>query len=269
VEIDRICDELIANDYFEAAIEVAGIMGKSRRDFIFKWWLHMHKSEEQRQTSFDFARYLKYVEVHGLEMEVFVRFLKFIADEMDVCMDKYEILTFLYREEPSDQLEYQIHLLYIKLRVSGVVDVKPLTSAYYESVIKQEKSLIHETLYELKSIAKIDELTISQKTLADDTEVNFLNELICKLLDMNDLIEALRVNEMFGCAPEDLRLLAYMLSVCEGISSIYDITKQERQIISNYAMMSNKFNRFALRSLRTSTMSEFFFNFYGVKFGCF
>lgn len=256
-EISNVCDQLITNNYFEAAIEIASMMGKSKSDFIFKWWLHMHKSEEQRQTSFDFEKYLKYVKTYGLEMKTFVRFLRFITAEMTECLDKFNIMIFIFREVPTDELEFQIHNLYIKLRVSGIENVQPLTSDYFENVIKKEKFLIHECLYELKSIAKIDELLISQRILEDENEIKFLDELICKLLDMNDIIEALRVHEMFGYAPEDLRLLAYMLSVCEGISSIYDITKQERQIISNYAQMSNRFNRFTLRPLRTSSCSKF------------
>ena len=48
---------------------------------------------------------------------------------------------------------------------------KYTTSEYFESGIIKEKSIIFNSLYELKSIANVDELTISHKTLQN--EVNY------------------------------------------------------------------------------------------------
>lgn len=263
-EIDKICDELINNNYFEAAIEIANLMNKSKTDFVWKWWLHQYKNEDQRHTTFDIGKYMKYVEIYELDMDIFIKFLKLIVDEMDHCVDKYNIMIFILRNTPNkcsqelDEIEYEIHRLFLKLRVEKVNDIKPMTSLYYENVIKNERLLIHLSLFELKSIAKIDELSVSYRSISDESEIKALDELMHILLDLGDIPSVMRIQEMFGYAPEDLKILVYMLSVCEGLTSIYDISKQERQTISNYGQMSNRFNRFTLRSLKTSSTSKFF-----------
>lgn len=90
-------------------------------------------------------------------------------------------------------------------------------------------------------------------------EIQKLDELIFYLLDAGDFVQVLRIQEMFGRAPEDLRLLVFMMSIAENINSIYDIAKEERKMISNYGLMSNKFNRLTLKSLRTSSASKISF----------
>lgn len=261
-EIERICDELISNNYFEAAIEIGNLMNKSKTEFVFKYWLHLRKTDNQKQASFDISKYLKYVKMYRLNIDIFIKFLKRVIDEMDQCIEKYNVMSFMLRNmskaEPKElnELEYEIICLYIRLKVSGVKDIKPLTSLYYENVIKSERSLIHNSLYELKAIAMIDDLNDSQ-CLTDDTEIKQLDDLMSFLLDINDIVQVLRLQAMFGYAPEDLKILVYMLSVAEGITSIYDITKRERQAISNCGPLSSRFNRFAFRSFRQSTSSKF------------
>ena len=52
-----------------------------------------------------------------------------------------------------------------------------------------------------------------------------------------------------------------MMSIAENINSIYDIAKEERKMISSYGLMSNKFNRLTLKSLRASSASKSSFIF--------
>ncbi|KAL7034999.1 hypothetical protein ACKWTF_008207 [Chironomus riparius] len=264
-EIERICDELISNNYFEAAIEIGNLINKSKTEFVFKYWLHLRKTDNQKQTSFDIAKYMKYVKLYRLNIDIFIKFLKRVIDEMDQCIGKYNVMMFMLRNmakadaKELNDLEYEIICLYLRLKVSGVKDIKPLTSMYFENTIKPERSLIHNSLYELKAIAMIDDLNDSQ-CLTDDTEIQQLDELMSFLLDMNDIVQVLRLQAMFGYAPEDLKILVYMLSVAEGITSIYDITKRERQAISNCGPLSSRFNRFAFRSFRQSTSNSISLN---------
>ncbi|XP_070496072.1 spatacsin [Chironomus tepperi] len=264
-EIDRICDELISNNYFEAAIEIGNLMNKSKTEFIFKYWLHLRKTDNQKQTSFDIAKYMKYVKMYRLNMDLFIKFLKREIDEMDQCIEKYNLMFFMLRNTPKadpkelNELEYELICLYLRLKISGVKDIKPVTSLYYENVIKPESSLIHNSLYELKAIAMIDDLNDSQ-CLTDDSEIQQLDDLMSFLLDINDIVQVLRLQAMFGHAPEDLKILVYMLSVAEGITSIYDITKKERQAISNCGPLSSRFNRFAFRSFRQSISNSISLN---------
>jgi len=261
-EVERICDKLISNNYFEAAIEIGNLMNKSKTEFVFKYWLHLRKTDNQKQASFDIAKYIKYVKMYRLNIDVFIKFLKRVIDEMDQCIEKYNLMIFMLRNmaktdaKELNDLEYEIICLYLRLKISGVKDIKALTSLYYENVIKPERSLIHNSLYELKAISMIDDLNDSQ-CLTNDSEIQKLDELMNYLLDINDIVQVLRIQAMFGYAPEDLKILVYMLSVAEGITSIYDITKQERQAISNCGQLSTRFNRFAFKSFRQSTSSKF------------
>ncbi|CRL01871.1 CLUMA_CG015712, isoform A [Clunio marinus] len=259
--IETICESLIESHQFEVAIEVADLLDLPKADFVFKWWIHMWSCEDQNDQNFDAMKYMKYVTKFNLNVEVVIKFLKTVIVEMEDCEKKFNMMKFILRNNPEDDsqemdaLEYEIILVYLRLKTRGVVQVKPLMSEYYDEVISKEKSIIHNSLYELKSIAKIEELTISFKTLDDVNQLNHLDELIFNLLDVGDVIQVMRIQEMFGRAPEDLKLLVYMMSIAEGINSIYDITKEERKTISSYGLLSKKFNRLTLRSIRTSSVS--------------
>lgn len=260
--VENICESLINNHQFEAAVEVSDLMNLPKGDFVYKWWIHMWNCEDRNSKNFETKKYLKYVTKYHLSMDVMIKFLNTVIKELENCVKKFNMMKFVLRnswiENPLelDALEYKIICLYVQLKVDGVSDLKPLMSEYYEGVIVKDKSIIHNSLYELKSIAKVDELTVSQKALEDPKELEQLDELMLTLLNAGDLVQVLRIQEMFGRAPEDLKLLVYIMSIAEGINSIYDISKEERKMISSYGLLSNKFNRLTLRSLRTSSASK-------------
>lgn len=256
-EIDRVCDELIRCDNFKAAIAIADLLRLPKSDFVFRLWRFMYENEDQKQTSFDIQKYRVYVDTYELDMEIFIHFLKTIVDGMVDSVEKYNIMRFILRNSraDNDELEYDVIYLYVRLKCEDCT-IEPLTSRHYDEKIKKGKFLVHNNLYELKSIARIDELSISYRNLQDEEEIDKLEGLVFHLLDINDIIQVMRVQEMFGHAPEDLKIIVYMLSICEGITSIYDISKQERQTISSYGQMSNRFNRFTLKSVKTSSSSK-------------
>ena len=167
--VGRICGSLIDNHQFEAAIEIADLLNLPKSDFVFKFWLHMWE-EDANNKNFDAEKYTKYVDKYDLRMEVLISFITKVLEELEPCIKKYNMMKFLLRnntnESNSDLLEYEIVSLYVKLKCSDDSEkLKPLTSEYFESVIIKEKSIIFNSLYELKSIANVDELTISHKTL--------------------------------------------------------------------------------------------------------
>lgn len=84
--------------------------------------------------------------------------------------------------------------------------MEPLTSKYFDSVISKDNSIIYNSLYELKSIAKVDELTIIHRSLETEDEMKKLDELMDLLLDIGDFVQVLRILELFGRATEDLKL---------------------------------------------------------------
>jgi hypothetical protein len=161
-----------------------------------------------------------------------------------------------------DELEYKLIHLYVKLKASNEnIEIEPFTSRFHQEKSKEKSNfLIHETLFELKAIAEIDDLLIGNRRLKDEKEIEALENLILFLLDKNDIIQVIRIQEMFGHLPEDMKLLAYMMSLCEGLSSIYDLAKEERQALFDFGTFSNKLNRLTLRTLkrekRDSIMGE-------------
>lgn len=263
--VRKVCESLINDHQFEAAIEIANLLKLPQKDFVFKFWIHMWNCEDKNSKHFEAMKYMKLVKEYDLSMDILLKFIKTVIKDLEPSVKKYNMMKFLLRNSWSenatelDQLEYDTILLYIKLKVetnAPDIELKPLMSEYYESVILKDKSIIHNSLYELKSIAKVDELTISHKTLNDPKEIEELDMLINDHLDAGDLIQVLRIQEIFGRAPENLKLLVYMMSIAENINSIYDIAKEERKMISSLGVMSNKFNRLTLRSIRTSSSSK-------------
>lgn len=261
--VEKICESLINDHQFEAAIEIADLLSLPKSDFVSKWWIHMWMCEDKNSRSFDSKKYMKYVTRYNISMEIMQSFVKTVIKDAEPSVKKFNMMKFLLRNNWSentadlDQLEYDTILLYLKLKSeNNASDLEPLMSEYYESVISKDKSIIYNSLYELKAIAKVDELTISHKMLQNAKELNELDGLIFQHLDAGDIVQVFRIQEMFGRAPEDLKLLVYMFSIAENITSIYDIAKEERKMISSFGLMSNKFNRLTLRSLRTSSSSK-------------
>lgn len=267
--VSKICESLIDDHQFEAAIELSDVMDLPKGDFVYKWWIHVWNCEDKKSKNFETKKYTKLVSKYHLSIEVLIKFLNTVIKELEPCTKKLSMMTFVLRntwiENPIEleALEYDIVVLYLKLKTEGSSDdLKPLTSEYYEAVISKEKSIIHNSLFEIKTIAKVDELTVSQKQLTDERQIEALDKLISELLDSGDLVQVFRIQEMFGRAPESLKLLVYVMSIAEGINSIYDITKEERKMISSFGIMSNKFNRLTLRSLRTNSSSKIILNLF-------
>lgn len=261
--VGKICESLIDDHQFEAAIQVADLLNLPKGDFVYKWWIHMWNCEDRNSKNFETKKYMKFVTQYHLSVDVMIKFLKTVVNELEPYVKKFNMMRFILRnswiENPAemDALEYEIILLYVRLKVDGKAeDLKPLMSEYYETIIAKDRFIIHSSLYELKSNAKVDELTVSYKMLFNEEELEQLDEMILNLLDAGDIIQVLRIQEMFGRAPEDLKLLVYMMSIAEGINSIYDIAKEERKMISNFGLMSKKFNRLTLRSIPTNSSSE-------------
>lgn len=262
--VEKICESLIVDHQFEAAIQVADLMSLPRSDFVYKWWIHMWNCEDRNSKNFETKKYMKFVTKYHLSVDVMIKFLKNVVNELEPCVKKFNMMKFILRNSwienaaELDALEYDIILLYVRLKIEGKVeDLKPLMSEYYETIISKDRLIIHNSLIELKSIAKVDELSISYKVLEDPEELKQLDEMIFSLLDIGDIIQVLRIQEMFGRAPADLKLLVYMMSIAEGINSIYDIAREERQIISSFGLMPKRFNRLTLRSIRTNSSSKF------------
>lgn len=261
---NEICENLISDHQFETAVELCNLLELPKDEFVYKWWLHMWNQEDQNSEHFDPKKYMDSISKYDLSIVVMIRFLKAIIENLEPCVKKYNIMKFVLKnswivnQNELDALEYDTILLYIELKADDAMkDLHVLNSEHFDSLRENEKPIIHNALFELKAIAKVDELSISQKSLEDSKKLQLLDELIFDLLDAGDIVQVMRIQEMFGRMPEDLKLLSYAMSIAEGINSIYDISKEERRHISSYGLTNRNFNRMALRPVRTSSSSEF------------
>lgn len=252
--MSSICEDLIDDNNFEVAIQIAELMELPKSDLLFKWWTHKWDPDDGK--SVDFEKYIADQKKYLVGTDVLLEFLKSVSQTMEPSPKKLEVLKFILKNswtmKPSeiDELEYEVICLYVKLKPQADSLQTP-TSEYYNVVMSKEQN-IHNPLFRLKEIARIDELSIN-KPLEDPAEIEQLDKLILELLDFGDIVQVLRIQEMFSQAPDDLRIFVYLMAISEGLASIYDISKEERQTISSYGIMSNRFNRLTLRtSLKTS-----------------
>lgn len=263
---NEICENLINDHQFETAVELCNLLELPKDDFVYKWWLHLWNQEDQNSEHFETKKYMDCISKYKLSINVMIKFLKAVVENMEPCVKKYNIMKFILRnsfivnQNDLDALEYETILLYLELKANEASkNLQALNSEHFESLHENEKPIIHNSLFELKALAKIDELSISQISLEDPKQLQLLDELIFDLLDAGDVVQVLRIQEMFGRAPEDLKLLVYIMSIAEGVNSIYDLSKEERKAISSYGLSNRNFNRMALRPVRTSSSSEFSF----------
>lgn len=261
---NEICELLISDRQFETAVDLCDLMELPKDEFVYKWLLHMWNQEDQSNKHFETKKYMDFVSKYNLSIGVMIKFLNAVVVDMEPCVKKYNIMKFVLRnswivnQAELDALEYATILLYIGLKADHATDELPiLNSEHFESFHDSEKPIIHNSLFELKALAKVDELSVSQKSLEDPKKLQLLDMLIFDLLDAGDIVQVLRIQEMFGRAPEDLKLLVYIMSIAEGVNSIYDLSKEERKLISSYGLLNKKFNRMALRPVRTSSSSKF------------
>ncbi|XP_050076424.1 uncharacterized protein LOC126563760 [Anopheles maculipalpis] len=267
---ESLCEQLVTKKHHEAAIAVAEEAGLPRESIIFEHWV---SGFESSGTVGSFERYRVESERYGLGPELRISFFTHIANRLEYGdRQRYDLLRYaleLIREHglyPSeafdrDRLEYELALSYIRC-TDERQELLDLYCSQYWCNTQQNHSpstaaILYHTFLELKEVAGIDDLTLSNVPLTQPEERLRLDALINRLLDCGDIVQALRYQAIFEQRPLDLHFIVFCMALAEGLVSLYNLSKEERMLLNeDSARSSGRFQRRTLRFSRVSQSSQ-------------
>lgn len=264
---ESLCEQLVAKKHHEAAIALADEARLPRESIIFEHWV---SGFEANGRIGPFDRYRVESERYALGPELRISFFTHIANRLEYGdRQRYDLLRCaleLIREHglyPSetfdrDRLEYELALSYIRCTEEHL----DLYCSQYWCNNQQQHSpstaaILYHTFLELKEVAGIDDLTLSNVPLAQPEERLRLDALINRLLDCGDIVQALRYQAIFEQRPVDLHFIVFCMALAEGLVSLYNLSKEERMLLNeDSARSSGRFQRRTLRFSRVSQSSQ-------------
>uniref|UniRef100_A0A182Q242 Spatacsin C-terminal domain-containing protein n=1 Tax=Anopheles farauti TaxID=69004 RepID=A0A182Q242_9DIPT len=268
---ETLCEQLVAKKCHEAAIAVADEAGLPRDSIIFEHWV---SGFETSGSVGAFERYRTESARYGLGPELRISFFTHIANRLEYGdRQRYDLLRCaldLIREHnlyPSetfdrDRLEYELALSYIRCTDARPESLELYCSPYWCQTTAQQTqhpttataAILYHTFLELKEVAGIDDLTLSNVPLAQTEERLRLDALINRLLDCGDIVQALRYQAIFEQRPLDLHFIVFCMALAEGLVSLYNLSKEERMLLNEDSARST--GRFQRRTLRISRVSQ-------------
>uniref|UniRef100_A0A182PCL7 Spatacsin_C domain-containing protein n=1 Tax=Anopheles epiroticus TaxID=199890 RepID=A0A182PCL7_9DIPT len=267
---ESLCEQLVAKKHHEAAIALADEAALPRESIIFEHWV---SGFEANGSVGPFERYRVESERYGLGPELRISFFTHIANRLEYGdRQRYDLLRCaleLIREHglyPSetfdrDRLEYELALSYIRCTEERSDALELYCSQYWCNNQQQHSpstaAILYHTFLELKEVAGIDDLTLSNVPLALPEERLKLDALINRLLDCGDIVQALRYQAIFEQRPLDLHFIVFCMALVEGLVSLYNLSKEERMLLNeDSARSSGRFQRRTLRFSRVSQSSQ-------------
>uniref|UniRef100_A0A182LT33 Spatacsin C-terminal domain-containing protein n=1 Tax=Anopheles culicifacies TaxID=139723 RepID=A0A182LT33_9DIPT len=267
---ESLCEQLVAKKHHEAAFAVAEEAGLPRESIIFEHWVSGYESSGSVGS---FERYRVESERYGLGPELRISFFTHIANRLEYGdRQRYDLLRCsleLIREHslyPSetfdrDRLEYELALSYIRCTDERPEALELYCSQYWCNTQQQHSpstaAILYHTFLELKEVAGIDDLTLSNVPLTQTEERLRLDALINRLLDCGDIVQALRYQAIFEQRPLDLHFIVFCMALAEGLVSLYNLSKEERMLLNeDSARSSGRFQRRTLRFSRVSQSSQ-------------
>lgn len=260
-EYNRICDELIVEKEFSTAIEVANLLNLTRDTIVYEQWIHMYETME----NFDFDVCDREIMHHSTSPLILINFLLYVSVKMDYGdVKKYSVQKrilntikkhHLYRNDgvQRDRIEYDMYKCLVK-NDARIDDIEMYHSEYFETIMLAERGVLFKSFLDLKQLAGVDELAVVHKEAMTKTETERLDELINKLLEVGDIVQALRLQGIFNHRTLDLHYLVFCMALAEGLASLYELSSDQKQILNDgLKHAASKFNRRTLRLKRLST----------------
>ncbi|EDW02695.1 spatacsin [Drosophila grimshawi] len=257
-EYKRLVDALTDAKAYDEALQLAALLQLPLADIVYAKWLAELEAGQLRLH----AEYEREIEQHALPPAILVNFLLHAAatqqPEENQLRRRYELLQsvlgvikqhHLFPNEcfDRDQIEYDMVLCYLQLEPEPSPPVTIYHSEYFEQIMQQERGVLYKSFSELKELAGIDDLSIANKSQLTAEMERRLNELLNLLLDEGDIVEALRLQELFEFRPTDLRFIVFAMALAEGMTSIVNLAIKERQLLSDIEKSAfPKFNRLTL-----------------------
>ncbi|XP_017003047.3 spatacsin [Drosophila takahashii] len=255
LEYRRLVDALTEARAYEEALQLATLLQLPLSDIVYRKWMAELEAGELRPHQ----EYEKEIQQHALAPAILVNFLLQAASSVSqVGLRRYELLQstlgvikqhHLFPNESfdRDQIEYDMVLCYLQLPEDQLSQLSIYHSEYFEQIMLQERCVLYKSFSELKELAGIDDLSISDKTrLTPEMEARLMT-LLNTLLDKGDIVEALRLQELFEFRPNDLRFIVFAMALAEGMTSISNLSSKERQLLGEIEKSAfPKFNRITL-----------------------
>ncbi|KAL5274526.1 SPG11 family protein [Megaselia abdita] len=235
-------DKLISHQLFDESIKLAGLLNQPICSIVLTKWTSNLNIEYY--SSLVFEQYELEMEELALPPEILINFLLYTAAQLQQsCRKRYllfkkamEIIKkhHLFPNEnfDRDQIEYEMVMCYLlsndKIECSDIY-----LSEYFEEIMSKERGVLYKSFKELKELAGIDELTPSTKIGLNTEMKDKLETLLNKLLDLGDIVEALRIQALFEYRSMDLHFLVFCMALAEGLTTIQDMTKEEKVTLTN------------------------------------
>lgn len=249
-------DQLLTEERFDDAIKLAGLLDLPICDIVLtKWTVNLNIEYD---TSMNFEQYESEMELLALPPEILINFLVFTAGQFQQsCRKRYLLFKksldiikkhHLFPNEnfDRDQIEYDMILCYL-LSNDTIEDSDIYHSEYFEEIMSKERCVLYKSFRELKELAGIDELTTSTKVGLNNDMKMKLEELLNKLLDIGDIVEALRIQALFEFRSMDLHFLVFCMALAEGLTTIQNMTKEEKITLTDIEKIA--FSMFNKRTL--------------------
>lgn len=256
-------DTLLSNQLFDEAIKLAGLLDLPICDIVLtKWTANLNIDE---CTSLVFEQYELEMDELALPPEILINFLLFTAGQFqESCRKRYLLFKkamdiikkhHLFPNEnfDRDQIEYEMVLCYL-LSNDEIEDQDIYHSEYFEEIMSKERGVLYKSFRELKELAGIDELTTSTKIGLNTEMKEKLENLLNKLLDLGDIVEALRIQALFEFRSMDLHFLVFCMALAEGLTTIQNMTKEEKLTLTDIEKIAfSMFNKRTLGRQRQKT----------------
>lgn len=275
-EYERILDCVLSAKEYDVAVRLASLLQKPISDIVYCKWVNLLELQlslpaqaESDNYLFPFDQYEQEVSSHSLPPETLVNFLLYAASRLPTkaYKSRYNVLQkalnvikhhHLFPNESfdRDQIEYDMIINYLLLKQDNDGgdgqnedddDLSLYHSEYYEEIMLSERCVLYKSFSELKELAGIDDLNIGNKVRLTESQKLLLESLLHRLLDDGDIVEALRLQELFDVRPLDLRFIVFCMALAESMSNIYAMSSDERQLLSEVERSS--FSKFTKRTL--------------------
>lgn len=260
-EYIRINDELISKKLFSNAIEMANLLNLSKDSIIYAQWIHQYETEQY----FDFEKCDRLTAEHSISPLVLIKFFLFVADKLNYTdVNKYAVLMnilnaikkhHLHKNEgiQRDRIEYEMYKCLLK-NDQCINDIEMYNSEYFETIMMFERGVLYKTFLDLKDLAGVDQLTVVAKEQFKKSEIDRLDELMNRLLEQGDIVQALRVQGIFNHRTIDLHYLVFCMALAENLASLFDLSTEQKQMLNDgLKNAASKFNRRTLRLRRLNT----------------
>lgn len=199
-EYTRVCEELVARRKFRSGMDFAELLGLSKENIVYENWIYSFETDPK----FDIDICEVEMDEHSLPPIVLINFLVFVSDKLEYHeAKKYEVLKKIleiikkHHLHPNENFQRDViecEMIKCILRNSeNIQELNLYNSEYFETVMSEERCVLYKSFMDLKELSGVDDLIIFHTASTSDEETMRLEQLMNKLLDQGDIVQALRL----------------------------------------------------------------------------